>query len=488
MPTATPKVKKLVDDLGEEFELQFKDVSYTTHQQGQITTPEGMALAEAIWWLQLKQKELETYVDVIERIEGYPIDVANALQIAVMEMFGIRELKSTPGFFSDTPPTFISVATGTNGERVEVFIGKFGLPGVEGSLESARDWNEALVIKIHVKQKSLPTVRKLMTMAHAVLATRSLYKGKAVRVGMTKQSSQFEERIVMTDPEFINTRYMPANLVLNSQTRELLEAALWAPIERTEQTRFYGVSVKRGILLEGPYGTGKSLTALDTARRAQDNTWTFLYLKNVNDLKRVYPFAARYAPSVIFAEDIDLLTDTGEDEETRESGIRMLNNVLDGMDNKESSVILVLTTNHVDKLPPSLLRPGRFDSIVTFTQPDATTAVELVRQYAGNDIDTDDFNGTILGSALAGKQPATIHEIVKRAKLYSQLRFDKDYRGPLRLSTNDILLSNESMTGHMRLLNKPEETKTNDMEKFGEIVGGYIVEGVRYATQTINAR
>ena len=477
MPQVAPKPKTIIDDLGREFTLDFHDVGLERHRGASILLPEGMGLSEGIFWLKTKQKDEETVVEVNERLEGYPIDVAYALQLSVQEIFGIRELRSTPGIFgTEKPPMFITVPTDYKGNTVEVFMGRFAIPGIEGYLETSRDWNDALWVRGKVKRKSILAIQQLMKYTRQMLTKKSLYKGKAFRVYMVEETQGFETKMTMANPEFIDVTKAPAQLMLNKTTEELLTAALWVPIERTEQTREYGVSLKRGILLEGVYGTGKSLTALETAKKAQENGWTFLYLKDVKDLRRIYQVAARWAPSVIFAEDIDLVVK--HEGENNEDGINMLNNVLDGIDGKNQDVILVLTTNHVDQIPQSMLRPGRFDAIIDYHLPDEGTAARLVKQYGGGDIDADNFDMKVVGEHLQGKQPATLHEIVKRAKLYAQMRFSKDYRGPLKLATQDIILSNASMENHLRLLSSAPNKNPSAVEQFAGIISKEFVRGV----------
>lgn len=200
----------------------------------------------------------------------------------------------------------------------------------------------------------------------------------------------------------------------------------------------------------------------------------------MKDLKRIYPFAARYAPSVIFAEDIDLVVRSSQG--LNDDGINMLNNVLDGVDSKGAEIILVLTTNHVDQIPPSMLRPGRIDTMVEFFLPDRDTAAKLVLQYGGADIDLTDFDSEVVGNIIQGNQPATIHEMVKRAKLYSQVRYPANYRGSLKLNTRAIVLSSKSMQGHLSLLNKKPVKNPTPAEQFGTVVADYIVQGVNRAS------
>lgn len=486
--TQAAKAKTLTDQLGNEFSLDFKDVNFASHtQSGSILLPinqgtnEPMSLSEAIWWLSLKQRDLETEVAINEYIAGFPIDVANALQLAVQEMFGVRQLRSTPGFFGETPPTFITVPINAKGETVEVFLGRFSIPGADGFLESQRDYNDGLWIKGKLRQKALPVLRLLVRKTKERLATDSIYKGKAFRVGMEIQTEGFDQKLTMQNPEFIDVNFMPAELTLNRDTYDLLTAGLWTPIERTAQTKYFKVPLKRGVLLQGPYGTGKSLTALLTARKAQTNGWTFIYLKDVKDLKRVYPFAARYAPSVIFAEDIDLVV--RHEEKENEDGVNMLNNVLDGIDSKDKDIILVLTTNHIEKIPKSMLRMGRFDAMVEYHLPDAETTARLVEQYGGTDINWDDFDLAAVGEMLQGNQPSTIGEIVQRSKLFSQQKYSPDYRGPLELSTRDIELSNQSVQAHLRLLNATPQTHPSPFEQLGRVMGDYMVQGVNRAME-----
>lgn len=239
MAVTTKTAKMLTDDLGQEFSLDFKDVTFASHTKGgQIMLPESMSISEGIWWMKLKQRDEETMVAVNERIEGYPIDVAWSLQLAVAELFGIRELRSTPDFFGETPPTFMSVPINARGDMAEVFIGRFSVPGAEGYLETARDWNDALWIKGKLKQKALPVLRALMACTRKHLKEHSLYKGKAFRVYMAEETQGFETKVTMANPEFIDTTKMPAELMLNQDTTTFLRRLCGLPLSARSKPAF----------------------------------------------------------------------------------------------------------------------------------------------------------------------------------------------------------------------------------------------------------
>lgn len=482
----TPKTKELTDILGNTFDLQYKEVDVDRHEKGTITLPANMSTAEGAHWLNQKLREEETWIAVNERVEGYPIDVAYSLELAVKELFGFRELRSTPGmWFEDKPPAFISVPVTPDGlKTVEVFLGRFAIPNMDGFLETGREFNDALWIKGKLRQKNIPTLRMLLERTKRMLQESSLYKGKAFRVEMEEQAQGFESKVTMANPQFIDLRYSPAQLLLKDETASLVRAAIWTPIQRREQSHHYGIPSKRGVLLYGMYGTGKTLTAHETAQVAVANGWTYMYCKNVRDLKRLYAVAARWAPVVLFAEDIDIVMRAGSDDEvTVEDGINMLNNVLDGVDSKNKDIILVLTTNHINELPASLLRPGRFDAIIEYTAPDSKTSAKLVEQYAKGQIDYDNFDADHVGRVLEGKIPATIHEVVKRASLFAMGRYPEEFRENLKLSTSDIVNAARSMEEHLRLLNRPTEESPSAVEVLGRSVGDSIVMGVREAVR-----
>ena len=141
--------------------------------------------------------------------------------------------------------------------------------------------------------------------------------------------------------------------------------------------------MKRGVLLGGKYGTGKTLAATVAARLAQDNGITYVYTPRADELGDAIAFAKQYqSPAcVVFCEDIDRQV-TGQ----RTVAMDDILNILDGVDTKTDNIITVLTTNHLDNVNQAMLRPGRLDAIINVETPDAYTAERLVRHYGGEAI------------------------------------------------------------------------------------------------------
>lgn len=129
------------------------------------------------------------------------------------------------------------------------------------------------------------------------------------------------------------------------------------------------IPYKRGFCLYGPPGTGKTTLALALATYTHRN----IYSLNLNalDSDTYLPrlFSSVGDNSIILIEDIDKVF-SGRDNVDSESKISFscLLNCLDGVFYKHG-VIVIITTNHIDKLDEALLRTGRIDVKVEIPLP-----------------------------------------------------------------------------------------------------------------------
>src|SRR5262249_22003547 len=142
-----------------------------------------------------------------------------------------------------------------------------------------------------------------------------------------------------------------------------IDTSILVPIMHTKEVEAQKIPLKRTILLEGPYGTGKSLTARMAARVCEENGWTFILLDRVQGLRTALEFANRYSPAVVFAEDIDRIS------EERNDAANDLINTIDGVLSKSSKIMTILTTNFADKLDKAMVRPGRLDAVISLRAP-----------------------------------------------------------------------------------------------------------------------
>jgi SpoVK/Ycf46/Vps4 family AAA+-type ATPase len=213
-----------------------------------------------------------------------------------------------------------------------------------------------------------------------------------------------------------------------------------------------------------------------------DNDWTFIMLDKAQGLGAAIEFARTYQPCVIFAEDIDRYAADRDDDD-----VNKLVNLLDGMLTKDNEMMVVLTTNFIDNIDPALLRPGRFDAIISIEVPDADTAIRLVRHYA-RELIPESVDLSEAGNVLSGQIPATIREVVERSKVL-MLMEDRDI-----LTADDLLSVATDMAKHIALLEgKPAEKSAGDrlVDVMSEVInsaGGIdtkVVDGLTGEVRTV---
>lgn len=411
--------------------------------------PEAMDYDTAIEVLQRKKTEEETKVGIYEEVDAYPLDGAFMLMKVLAGRYGWASPVPTPGFFKDTPPTMANLEVGY-GENTQVIWGSFAMPGIEGSLSTGagrKDGRLIFIIQGQVKKKHQNEVLEIAAEVRRRIREESVYKGAAIRL----QTDEDGELDAMDAPKFLDlTRVNEEELVLPTEIEEQVRTSLFTPVEHTERCRQFGIPLKRGVLLEGKYGTGKTLTAYVTAKKCVANGWTFIYLDRVSGLDEALRFARQYSPSVIFAEDIDRVV-AGED---RTVDIDDVLNSIDGIESKGSEIITILTTNHVDRINRAMLRPGRLDAVISITAPDAKAAERLLRLY-GRDSIARSEDLTLAGVELGGQIPAVIREVVERSKLFAISRNNGDDE-KLSITSADLVRAAKQMKHHLRLMSGNE--------------------------------
>ena len=142
------------------------------------------------------------------------------------------------------------------------------------------------------------------------------------------------------EPTFLDlSKIDPNKVIYSEEVLTQLNTNLWSVLEHTDLMRSYGLPLKRAVLLEGPYGTGKTLAGTLTAKRAVENGWTFILVRpGQDDLFTALKTAQVYAPAVVWFEDIDGLAKGGTDEQ-----ISRLLDALDGAQTKGHAVVAGFT-------------------------------------------------------------------------------------------------------------------------------------------------
>ncbi|MCX7899724.1 MAG: AAA family ATPase [Methylocystis sp.] len=154
-----------------------------------------------------------------------------------------------------------------------------------------------------------------------------------------------------------------------------------------------GIPWKLGVVLHGPPGTGK--TSLVHAL-ASDMGFDIKYIKSLHGLGDAFRTGKKSDLFVI--EDIDTITGglNRDSAKEREAGgladarglcgspLHEILNSMDGMQTPDGLKFIV-TTNHIDKLDPAIVRPGRIDDVIEVGPLSLASAREMFRAFFGRD-------------------------------------------------------------------------------------------------------
>jgi transitional endoplasmic reticulum ATPase len=387
--------------------IEWSHVEIQRAKTAQITLPEGMSFDDAILWIKKKQKEEETDINFFREFQFHPHDGAVALAHVLKDLFGWQELVPQMTWFGKILPAMLSIKTGVN-KHVTVPWGQMAIPGVEGLVQTQAKGGYNRETKVHepelfilsgkIWQRDVPIMNFIGDQIEKWVAEHSIYRGKAI-----------DSRREFLDLSKVNE----SDLIFGPDTMAQIDTSIFTPIDQTEVCREAGIPMKRGVLLEGPFGTGKTLTAYVTAKKAEANDWTFVYGHTEDEIPKVIHLARQYQPAVVFMEDIDTHI-AGE-------GDASLLDIMDGILSKDAEVIVIYTTNKANSLPQALRRPGRLDAVIHVGHPEPEAIHKLIHKYGRGLVnDEEDISGAV--KACKGMIPATIREMVERAKLAAIMR------------------------------------------------------------------
>ena len=180
---------------------------------------------------------------------------------------------------------------------------------------------------------------------------------------------------------------------LLKEIEEVREAVEY-PLTRPEIFERVGVEPPKGILLFGPPGTGKTLIAKAVAHEARATfirmSGSELVHKYIGEgaqlVRELFLLAREKSPSIVFIDEIDAVGSTRTNDGTSGSAevqrtLMQLLAEMDGFDNR-GDVRIMAATNRVDMLDPALLRPGRFDRVISIPLPDKGARREILKIHA----------------------------------------------------------------------------------------------------------
>jgi ATP-dependent 26S proteasome regulatory subunit len=226
-------------------------------------------------------------------------------------------------------------------------------------------------------------------------------------------------------------------LVLPANVLEVVEAQVIGIARHRSRLVASGQHLKRGVLLHGPPGTGKTHTLRYLMSRLTDATVVMLSGNALQFIAPAVSIARALQPALVIVEDVDLIAEQRGMHPGQHPLLFQLLNEIDGL-GEDADVTFLLTTNRADLLEPALAqRPGRVDQAVELPLPDAEGRRRLLALYRGSlDLELVDIEPIV--AKTEGVTASFFKELLRRAALLSAERAGADGQGALAVGDAEL--------------------------------------------------
>lgn len=201
-----------------------------------------------------------------------------------------------------------------------------------------------------------------------------------------------------------------------------------APFRDMAAAREYGLPSPKGCLVAGISGTGKSAAAKATAklfgvplfRLDIGRVFGGLVGETERKTRQLIQLMEAVAPCVVLIDEVEkALAGLGSSDQT-DSGVtaRLMSNLLYWLQEKTAPVYIMATANEVGKLPPEMLRKGRFDELWFVDLPSQAEREAILKihiEKVGRDIKKFKGFEKLAGSPTLGYTGAELEAVVKQA-------------------------------------------------------------------------
>ena len=258
--------------------------------------------------------------------------------------------------------------------------------------------------------------------------THSIYRNHKLQLsyetGKTDQFGDIEKAEILQVMFSAVEPVTDADIVLSDEHLSVLKRNVIDVQARRKILKANGVPTRRGVLLHGPPGTGKTFACRYLSNKLKDVTRIYVTGASLINVGAIFSLARLLQPSVLFLEDVDLVF------AARESNFYspVLGDLLDHLDGLRANedISVVLTTNAIDRLEIAIKdRPGRISQCVYMGPPNASLRRRYLEHHLG-DRNTEQLDFELLVEISDGATQAFLKEWIHRSVQIACERLDDE--------------------------------------------------------------
>jgi cell division protease FtsH len=297
-------------------------------------------------------------------------------------------------------------------------------------------------VVLHVVGADIGRIEAVLDEIGRLAAERSVFRGQVISLQPEVFGPARQARVISFLPRPAVDR---SQIVLPDGLVEEIERQVIGIGRHSGRLLASGQHLRRGVLLHGAPGTGKTHTVSYLLSQLPDVTVIAISGRALALIAQACSMARTLQPAVIVVEDVDLIAEERTMGRPGEHPLLFqLLNEMEGL-NSGDDVTFLLTSNRAELLEPALAaRPGRVDLAAELPLPDAAARRQLIGLYKGNlQLEVSSLDPVI--DRTDGVTAPFLKELLRRAAL---LAAESDDRGSTPDSADDapIRVTDQHMT------------------------------------------